>query len=497
MGSARQLKYKSGRKGKFYESKRRKLKAPLQIKCDKDVVNQYLDKITKTNKEIRKANKNKPFYEKEGVYMLTVNCSTEMALYDRNWVKYATSLKTKKAINELGWEDLSGWMFVNKMSYDRFKREYVADEGQGNWVLDLDNTEWESISDLREYISFNKILMPAFIAQTSKNNFHLLYRGSEKFWTDQKRLSIACMIGQIYEDNIPDDKDKLYELLKKNGVDPSYLRQSHKKHKIRLPGTVNHKTDGEEFVVLGWENEKYNEENPAVEFIDVEHREVEEDKVNNKIGLRIRDLCIDVVRKEVSEVLGRCKFADDIAELIAMNITLLSKGEMAISQTYFAEKIGTSQPAMSRALKKLRDAGILETSKEHVWTNDPDMKKLNRARSYQLGKEFMDKIGVSKSKFDYESSKAVERLREPYEAGNTNDLMIQDIRISYILGFDYDDCLELVRNKMMDRPPSSRRPDSDVFIAWRSFEAQIESGKFVAPRRESPPFEMSRLIQEC
>jgi DNA-binding Lrp family transcriptional regulator len=186
---------------------------------------------------------------------------------------------------------------------------------------------------------------------------------------------------------------------------------------------------------------------------------------------RYRDKFVEGVCK----VLGGTKAAQ-IAELLTQNYSLLKKGKFYISQIKLAEELGVDQRSVSRYLKKLVDAGILEVKAGHIFNCNKYADR--KPKQYGFGLKMKDLIWprtISKV-FSINIKKIQHDILEDYCSRETNERMMADVRYLYIAGFDTTEITDYCYNKQ-HYGSGNHRSWRDIFCIARRWE-MIYDGRY-------------------
>lgn len=337
------------------------------------------------------------------------------------------------------------WLYVNPIGTKRvlkttpkktYSRQVKYINGQTyNFMVDIDNSpHFNTLDGLIEYFAERKIPLPTVAVQTSENGFHVLYTGNREVLSESFMTSVYLRIAGL--DGIEyTDKAILREDLKRNGVDPHWLFTNRVEHRIRIPGTYNHKYIEKPFRCKSWINPKPHTATTISNASEVVFKR-KENRFWNKYEKPIAAL---LESNGVST-----KVAENLSIWLSQHVTFLKKGELSISQLMVSELIGISQQHLSRLLKELVKNGVLTITKPHIYS-DGMSKEKRRPRVYAAGEKLMA-ILVPPKKVPARVYAHPSLLR-PYETGNTFNQMSEDIRILYRYGFDVENIVDFCYDK--------------------------------------------------
>ena len=329
-----------------------------------------------------------------------------------------------------------------------------------NCVIDLDNSWFRSIESLVLYLEENRILLPVYICQTGPTNYHLVYSFKQNKAANpydgiyrEEKLALATMIaGFSYEKEIT-NRTFLLQKLKAFGIDPSYLNQSPEWDKYRVGGSLKVK-NGEYYKCVGWRNLDYKffyaadlrawmaGEDPwdNVDFIPTDHN----DLLTNTYYKKHLDSIKDMVREAVPK-----KYVDQYADFLCNNLTYLKQGKLFISQLRLSSEFGIPQTTVSRHLKELVKAGVIETDNAYMKARVP--KKYSAGSKIQALQSVQNGITI----------------HNDYEDGMTNTQMLSDIRVLVAKNMEDSEIVNFISKKMQKRPKHKRRSNKDIRFALR------------------------------
>jgi DNA-binding Lrp family transcriptional regulator len=163
---------------------------------------------------------------------------------------------------------------------------------------------------------------------------------------------------------------------------------------------------------------------------------------------------IPVFIEKISEVLPK-RYAKPYAEWLCSNLTFLKRDNMFISQLRLAGELNITQTTISKHIRLLINAGILEVKGEYVKSKIP--------RKYGLG-------SVMKSAVQKENQFDV--LTEEYASGTTNEQMLSDIRSLVHCGVEPEEVVEFIELKMTAKPRGRQRTSREIIHAVDSWIAK-------------------------
>lgn len=408
--------------------------------------------------------------------------------------KVGGSLKTLKTAFTRGNTDTEVFAYVNKFrqvvnySHGYPISSQVPIEVTSNCVIDLDHSWFDSIEKLVLYFEEHRILSPIYISQTGPNNFHLVY--SFKIQMDksyhvkdrlyrEEKLAVACMVaGLNYEREIL-NKPLMMSKIKAFGIDPGYLGQHPGWDKYRVGGSLKVK-NGEYYKCVGWKNDFYRYyfvadlkawmigEDP---WDSVDYRPEENEELLTNTYYKDH---LQAIKDMVAEVLP-AKYVDRYASFLCNNLTFLKQGKLFMSQLRLSSEFGIPQTTVSRHLKELIKAGVVDTDHSYMKTRVP--------KKYIAG----PKIKA------LQSIQSNISLYSEYEEGVTNTQMLSDIRILVANGLDDAQVLDFVSKKMKKRPKHKRRSMKDIRCALRLWRIKLVGKEYANHVRTSERLRISGL----
>lgn len=422
--------------------------------------------------------------------------------------KQGASARLAKSAYKNGHLDTQGWQYVNPFIKQVYKdwsgnhrSKLVPMRASNCIVIDWDYSQFASIEDLSDYIDKIGAFTPFMIVQTGYVSFHLIYhveldKTPKTGLVNTEAMLIAASLLGMQLQKGSEIADEYYKnAIKEAGIDWHYLVTSPAHHKYRLPGTTKIK-DYEHFLCKGQIYQKYQRfkqselwsrfsESHTVEILEayaatgqlivkpepkilhlvdfnahdlqVEPRKVETidqqiQKVESANTANINDYWkeyIPVFIEEIAKVLPK-RYAKSYAEWLCQNLTFLKRKQLFISQLRLAAELNITQTTISKHLRLLVGAGILEVVDDYIKAKIP--------RKYGLG-ALMHAI-VHKS-IDEES------LVQEYAPGETNEAILSDIRQLVHAGVEESDIVDFIQEKLAGKPASKRRSPKEIREAVR------------------------------
>jgi len=347
-----------------------------------------------------------------------------------------------------------------------YRSQWVTVKKENNFVIDLDKFKYASTcEELVAYLKAKGTALPAIIVQTSDRSFHLLYFVKVDTLTREEIRRFAFgLVGAAPDDPLAASEEAFKE---KYGLDLNYLRQTHKEHKIRVPGSVNTNhlgPDGKAFVCKHWFNQdlvlldKF-EKAPLVQ-VPVPLEKKPKRILNRSAQKTYRAFIGDKLSK---------RMGDKVARFMAYHSGYLAAGNCSISQTAMAAELKMLQPGVCRLLKKLISLGMLKIT-NGSYNYKPENGKVV-CKEYGLGSDLVAFIEEQNASSKERIAKSVESLMEEYVPGERNEMQMRDVRNLRYLNIPIATKVAFLKKKNDDYSRSSRK----AYASIRDIEYTIEN----------------------
>ena len=383
--------------------------------------------------------------------------------------RHSISHKTVARMLTNGHLDSEIYMFINPKTAEKrktlygFRSEWITEYGYSNFVLDFDNCPHaNSPEEMAAWLRKVGFVMPGFIVQTSPNSFHVAYlcRG-ELSKEDVWKYAMLAVGAESPTREAEDAFEARY------GLDLNYLRQNHKEHKVRVPGSINTNhldSDGKPFVCKAWYNDDVQYVEPGVkprlEYAAILDTAKEKKTLNRKALAKYKEFLAGKLSK---------KMANKVALYMAYNSGFLASGNCAISQTAMAVELKMLQPSVSRLLKKLIRVGFLRLTNGNFNYRPGGGKVV--CREYGLGEEMAKIIGSGVAEAKVHAAAAVEKLAEEYVPGERNAMAMEDVRNLRYLGISMRQQIEFLMKKNDNYSRANRKAQAAI----RDIQYMIEN----------------------
>jgi hypothetical protein len=380
--------------------------------------------------------------------------------------RHSVTLKTVERVIRNGHTDSQVSLYVNpQQSYvihgvsKNGKKyaltQYMMNNTTSNWVMDIDDIPGVfDIDGLLLKFESSKCPKPSIIVQTGEQNFHCVYFGAVGEFSKDKRLSLSIKFANIDTTNL--SKKETDDLLRKAGVDPNCIANTVSSNRVRVPGfmNLNHSTYGATnshykntvFIIEKvWINKNYK--TPIISI-------VKPTKIKNKQNGKKTYKDFEKYIPGICEALSGSvpdRHLNKVSEFFANNITGLKNGKCIINQEFLAKQLGIAQKNVSIILKKLIQDGFLIVVKEY--------KRCVRSRTYQAGLKLMHGFVLKKTS---NKPKRVYDISSPYLSGETNQHYLKDIRFLCATKVPKEEALEIIWQKMLERPKDKRRRRREI-----------------------------------
>lgn len=393
------------------------------------------------------------------------------------------SAKTVRRAILNGYHDIYGWMHINqlyeeqvvtkdkrtgRLSYDKVLCDSMT---TGNVSFDFDKVPGvNSIEMMYNLLKSKGLPLPSYITPTEDSNFHVLYTARYGYWTKERKTAYAFdFIGKKYKGEVsPTD----IMLMKSAGLDYNYLTQDTAMCKIAFPGSVKPRTFGRKhFLCVGTyypENDhlraeqlKYLGENPVE--IEIPEKPKKEKKLKPKNHKFYNEHLVKVQEIIAPYIPKKC--AKKIALYLTQRLGFLCKDDCKISQIKLSEIVGVTQPTISRHLRALVKAGVIETRNKGYYRFTATPGEIGQPKTYGAGPALRSLLKVT-------DEKIIRRvLSEPYREGEANAAFLKDIGVMYKCGFPDDDIVRICSLKMEDRG-ANKKTDKEIRRAVERWDSR-------------------------
>lgn len=376
---------------------------------------------------------------------------------------YIAPVSVNRAI-KAGHTDLSLYLYVNPLRstplYDgKWTKAWFLSHNTENFVLDLDESHFETFDELVYGLMSRKCPVPKAIVKTSSNSFHLVYTGITGEWTEAKRFELVkrlsnCPLG-LHEKQVEAH-------LKHFGIDVGYLKLKPASMKIRLPGTINYRKSnnltGQISVTSLWINPE-----------ELKPRKLRLVKVTEKIIIVNRDrkylYGVDKKIKFLTNKLAERLGEEDTAifsEIFGSGWNKLFYDNCRILQERWAALFDIPQYDISRKLARMVKKGYLVVAKEY--------ERGKYARTYGPGpvlKALMTEFMETQPRYeDYD-------INASYVPGAVNGHYLEDIRALAWRGYTESETISFIQAKQSWRPKKKQRTSAEIRQTYRRHVAWL------------------------
>jgi DNA-binding Lrp family transcriptional regulator len=413
---------------------------------------------------------------------------------------YASKRSLESAIRN-GHSDAEMWIYVNPMqqkvtNYNgTYRTKFEAVDGYNSFVLDIDRLPGiDSIKKMEKYLKSLNMPIP-LIVQTGPENFHLAFFTKQDIDKDYI-IGIAAKIAKI--ERIPADSFGARAAFARTGVDYNYIVQTHKSHKIRLPGSINHNhiVDKKPFVCKSNFKMSYMEDFVADMELELPEKEQE---LRKKYTKKQKDpYMVLLLKDEISKVVGK-RNALRVARYIYDNLGFLRKNNCAIPQERIGRILNIQQPAVSKILKKLCDGGYL-TIQLGGYYNFQERFGKTVCKVYGGGIRLWNLLSKPTENALNAVAKRVSTLKEEYEPGSSYHQYLKDVRDLYYLGASAEETIEIISIKnlaYMSKNYKKRNwKNEEIRTAYLQWQEKVKNSdnKFLKLRLSN--FDFSKIKQE-
>lgn len=422
-------------------------------------------------------------------------------------------MRAKRAVKQCiknGHKDAEVWAYVNpfekgteKNSYGQYRTVYNPKTPKDYYaVLDIDRafdfsnyaSRFDMFQSMMTALGYPKFL----VVKTAPFRWHVLINFQKNIPTKEVLIKLVCNLTNLDYDLAMSlaikNTDEFQKYMKTVGIDAKYLTQHYSRHKIRVPGFINsNRIIKQTFVTTEYDESYYtvksNYKMDPHDFADVDawanselmddiwnkmnlnemsekEKKAEQKKIDKEFAKKLisntthlnnlNNKHIRQLSKLLKPYVKSKTFA--FACYLADNSSRLKKGKLNICQTAMAEKLGLSQPQVSRILKKLCGGGFLEV-KLGGYYNFDETKGQKVTKTYGWGNVTQKVLENSHSEEKIVKNKKDELL-QPYIPGFSNDQFLQDIRNLFYLKIDEKDAALIIKRKSLQYPKVLRKFNS-------------------------------------